>query len=755
MALSGTFYGTSNNQYVQPKIVWSATQSITGNYSTVTATLYYSRTNTGYTTHGQHASFSLTINSNKKTDNDKAISITYNSNSVAISHTVKVNHNDDGTKQITISATGGISGTSFTSTTISSKITLDTIPRKSTLSKVENGTLDKSQTITVTRQSTSFTHSIKAVCGSSTLYIKADGTTSTSEVKHGDCSIPFKPPISWASQNKTGTTVSVKYTITTYSGTTKIGDPVSYTKTCTIPDSVKPSVSITVSDAAGYATTYGKYIQTKSKLTIVIEVDTSGSYGSTIKSYRTTADGKTYTTSSITTSVIEGSGTLEIKTTVTDSRGRTATATKSINVAPYEVPKISTLEVRRCNEDGTDNPTAGKYGKIIFDSKVKDIGNNSQMSVTYTLGYKKTGENTYTEELLSTYANNFAVTDGEYIFPSDGRYLDGSSYDVRLTIGYPIEPCAKVVQLSSIKKLWSMLKKTTVYEVIFDSMTGEYTVGGEIDGDAWFKVTSHVPVGYTTDGRPVYEYQLDESGLYYLCRSDQTEISGIALNKIAELHDVFDIGFQTRFTGGIMHPYLEPNTDLDDVRTPNTYIGANVSTYNYANCPLTSGTFTLEVLGMGDNGQVMQRLTQCNRITSIYYERHYYQSSGWGPWYGDWQEANLTSKFIVYGTSDSNKPKYRKDGRLVEIRGQITPAVNIEGSADMHTIFTLPEGYRPNSVIYVTCQGSGACTWLLRVTPGGSVDFSRYRDGSGFIDVVAATSTSSTWLPFQVTFLAG
>lgn len=106
---------------------------------------------------------------------------------------------------------------------------------------------------------------------------------------------------------------------------------------------------------------------------------------------------------------------------------------------------------------------------------------------------------------------------------------------------------------------------------------------------------------------------------------------GIALGKVAELQNVFDVGFQTRFLGGILHQILEPNTDLNDVRTPNTYVGANTSTYAYLNCPISSGTFTLVVDGAGADGQVKQRLTSCRKSDARTFERIYYQSS-WGEW---------------------------------------------------------------------------------------------------------------------------
>ena len=106
---------------------------------------------------------------------------------------------------------------------------------------------------------------------------------------------------------------------------------------------------------------------------------------------------------------------------------------------------------------------------------------------------------------------------------------------------------------------------------------------------------------------------------------------GAAFGKPAELEGVLDIAYQTRFTGGIMHPVLEPETDLNNVQTINTYVGANVSNNNYVNCPITSGTFTLEVVGCGVEGQVKQKLTSCSKTGARTFERFYYSSS-WGEW---------------------------------------------------------------------------------------------------------------------------
>lgn len=134
------------------------------------------------------------------------------------------------------------------------------------------------------------------------------------------------------------------------------------------------------------------------------------------------------------------------------------------------------------------------------------------------------------------------------------------------------------------------------------------------------------------------------------------EGKGIAFNKPAELENVADIGFQTRFFAGILHPVLEPETDLNEIRTPNTYVGANISHYSYVNCPLTSGTFTLEVTGAGEEGQIKQRIQACSKTESKTYERYYYTGS-WGEWVcvSDYDGALLwEGGFFMHDTQEIN-----------------------------------------------------------------------------------------------------
>jgi len=123
---------------------------------------------------------------------------------------------------------------------------------------------------------------------------------------------------------------------------------------------------------------------------------------------------------------------------------------------------------------------------------------------------------------------------------------------------------------------------------------------------------------------------------------------GAAFNKSAELEGVLDIGFKTRFFGGILYPVLDPETDLNDIKTPNTYIGANVADYAYVNCPVSSGTFTLIVESGGAEGQVRQTYISCSKYKPERYVRFYYQEA-WGEWF--WAG---TEEYVLYENSNGS-----------------------------------------------------------------------------------------------------
>lgn len=490
--------------------------------------------------------------------------------------TLNITHGSDGKKTLAVSASY-TSGVSSGTVSASASKALTTIPRKSTLS-VANGTLGTAQTLTISEKASAFVHKLYYTCGNSgTVYILGSASATSTSL-----STNWTPPLTLASQNTTGTSVSIKFTLATYSGTTLIGSN-TYTKTFEIPSSVKPSCSITIEDVG--TTLNGNHIQGLAKLKITVTPTLA--HSSAISSYRTVVNGKTYTSASFTTELIDAYGELSITSSVTDKRGRSGSDTETIVLMPYHKPvfiKANASRAKMTPEGPVYNPTGG-YVYVTFTASASYLSGLN--SASYTVYYKKVTDTNYTYLQSGTIpAENIESWSAGYVFQAD----TSSSYNVQIALVDPVvtieNPTIKVIPVSTAAVFMS-----------------------------W-----HSP-----DGSNNYD--------------------GIAFGKVAELSGVLDVGFKTRHYGGLLPVLLEPETDLNTVLTPNTYTGENISSYNYQNCPVTSGTFTLLVESCGEAGQIKQTYCSCSKYKPERFSRFYYQ----GEW-GDWFWAN-TDECVLYENS--------------------------------------------------------------------------------------------------------
>jgi hypothetical protein len=385
MALSGSITATSNNQYISGTLSWSATQNISGNYSDVTATLRMERTNSGYTTSGS-GTWTITING-VASSVSKSVSLTYNSDTLIHTFTTRVNHNSDGTKTLTISATGGMPSTSYTSTTCSGSITLNTIPRATTVS-VADTTVDMGQKVVINHDgaSDSFTHKLYYTFGSLNKVL----ITSPGEA---DISTDWYPDIAiFAAQVPNATSGTCTITCETLNAGTVIG-----TKTCTltlyVPASIIPTItSITATELVtnvGTVVGTGKYVKGLSNIRFAITGVTT-KYGSAIKTYKINFNSADHTGSSTwDTGVLSISGTYTATATVTDNRNRTSNpVTVQVTIMNYTVPAISTFTVQRCLSDGTI-AELGDYVKVVRVGTASSLINVSEKNtVSCTVKYR-------------------------------------------------------------------------------------------------------------------------------------------------------------------------------------------------------------------------------------------------------------------------------------------------------------------------------------------------------------------------------
>ena len=422
MALSGSFNTTGyEGRYLT--FAWSVTNSqadrIENNRSVISWTL--KGAGAGQVDWYRAGAFKVFIAGKTVYSSADRIQL-YNGTQVA-SGSVTINHKSDGTQGFTASAEAGIYTTAVNCKG-SGTFTLDYIPRTSSLT-VGNGTVGAVLPLSITRGSSTFKHRIQYWCGSLTGYVAGSASTFSTAV-----SFSWTVPREFAAQNPNGSTVQVKFVLGTY---TSAGTLVGYTNktiTCAIPstgDYYVPKCSFTLDDITKVDEIYGSPVQGLSQIKAVVTATPAA--GSTIKSCVIDFNGTKYSGLTATTGILPYFGNIPVVVTVTDSRGRMASANYTMKVQAYQKPRAPVLTVQRCDQDGTQNPNGG-YIKAYFEAAVTSL--SSKNTASYTLRYRKyspTGSNTFTEVDFSDLVNKYTVSK-TYIFAADAT----NSYDVEVEV---------------------------------------------------------------------------------------------------------------------------------------------------------------------------------------------------------------------------------------------------------------------------------------------------------------------------------
>lgn len=295
-------------------------------------------------------------------------------------------------------------------------LTVDYTIATSTMTASGN-TIGSAVTLSITRHSSSFTHTISYSAGNQS------GTIAT---KTSLTSVTWTPSLELCRVNTTGTTVSCTLTLQTYSGNTLIGTS-TLSLTLNIPSSVVPSI---VSDAVALSAvsdnttvnSWGVYLKGYSKVRAVWTTSkVSGAYGSTISSYRMTVAGTAYTGTTATSAVLTSAGSVTVALTVTDSRGRTATQNKTITVLQYNDPYIASYQCYRSNVGGTKTD-GGAYLAICAAIAITSAGSNAG---TITVAYKRAAD--------SSYSNSFTISSGTTIDVRSLGMAESTTYNIRIT----------------------------------------------------------------------------------------------------------------------------------------------------------------------------------------------------------------------------------------------------------------------------------------------------------------------------------
>lgn len=401
MATSG-YKSVAVTAYDTLKFSWvQVGQSTANNYTTISWSLQLISGSSGRIVSSAAKNCSVTINGTVVYSQQNSVAIENNTTKTLASGQVTINHNSDGTKSFDYSFSQEFSitfaGASVGTIKSEGTGTLNTIPRATT-PVFHVSSIDMGQTVTIytsTRASDSFTHDL-AYSFAGSEYVSIGTNVETS--------MYWEVPLELARSIPNSTSGTLTLRCITKKGTVVIGTKTALL-TIRVPGGLTPTInSVTLTEAnTGTITTIGSYVQNKSK--VKAEISAVGSYGSTIKSYSSTFEGKVYNGASFNTDTISGSGTIRLRVNVTDSRGRTATMAKDITVLAYSAPQIQAFHVARYDSNGVADPE-GTYAWLQLAYSVTSL--NSKNTAKAEIQYKKTVDTNWTplQTLTSLSYNN-------------------------------------------------------------------------------------------------------------------------------------------------------------------------------------------------------------------------------------------------------------------------------------------------------------------------------------------------------------
>lgn len=317
------------------------------------------------------------------------------------SGTATVGHNADGSKTVAVSASfnNADRGTYLPTTgSCSGSLKLTTIPR-ATVPSIDKPSLDCGSVIkfTGTSASSNFSHKLYSSWNGEEKLIATLDKGSTA------VSYSYTIPTSWEKNMPNTTSAIATFILETLNGNTVIGRK-SINATVQVRSGIVPTVgNPTIEDTNSISKAMGLYVQSQS--CIKFTIPTSGNQGSTITSVSTKFNGQTYSGSTFTTQAIQNSGTLSYTITVTDSRGRTATKSGSVNVVAYNPPSLTNVSAKRANSNYAIDESSGTYALLHFKVGFTSLSNKNVTSLY--IQYRASGATSWTK--INSWANNYTL----------------------------------------------------------------------------------------------------------------------------------------------------------------------------------------------------------------------------------------------------------------------------------------------------------------------------------------------------------
>lgn len=683
-------FSNSNNSLYLNVYIDQGSQDISANSSTVNWRLTVSRTG-GYYTFNKQGDSTLSLDlDGRNVHSSRPTWETSGEEYTLARGSSSISHDSDGSKSFpflcTFNPNNGIHGT----ITVSSTFTLSPIARSSWVNDnalLGNRQLGSLHTLTIDRKSSSFTHQVwYRVFGSDWIDLGKNHTTSVS----------FVPSLDLARYNTKSKSGTMDICVRTYNGTTQIGNDVySNGWYFEIPESVKPTFSgLTLTDmntAARQLLNGNNFLQIISDIQVNFN-NPSGAYGSTIAGYHAEIANKT---NSVTENggrlgMMNFNGSATIRAYVTDSRGRRSdTKDITINIIEYFAPSLSfsanrtrempnIIQVVRNAKIAPINLSGRQRNVMELSFRVAQLGNSNYAT--------DNGSATGTYTSINTLVRSAANMAGNY--PANKSFIViGRLEDKFTSVEFSVTVATESVVMSYDKD-----GRVGVGKVAEQGDTGSLDVLGDI---------------YARN-KPIQQYQLtDNRGFGKLVRQD--------------FNNMKSTGFWW----------------LDGSSPNNPFNGAWGMLEVFRPNPTTN--------------EAIQRFTTSSGYMAV---RELGNDNVWRPWRYLVQQSKSTnnSDYVALLKSESEPTPWRdlslKNGwqhhpgyTNVQYSKSFDGVVYIRGTARggriarETVITTLPIGFRPTQVLYLSAINNSYSMATLAIYPNG--------------DIVVKNDVDSNWLNFD------
>lgn len=400
-------------------------------------------------------------------------------------------HNEDGTKSITIGARLTNVSDYGNINWFSGMLGLSNIPRASSISSVVATELEQPVTVKIEKKVSEFIHQV---------WWKLNDSGWNDLGTEHDTSVQFTVPIDYANHITNSDTGLIDVCVRTFRGNDKIGNDV-YKRGIPIkvPASIVPTLEdVTITERTAQLAEFipvGNFVKDKSVMRVET-INATGSHGSTIVSTELTVDNLVVRAFSGDFPATKA-GNLEVRAKITDSRGRTASKSKTIKVWDYYAPKIVAFLANRTG-NGTNKTIIATVAANVSPLVIDGINRNPY---TLKIQYSAKKANRWIDAVSLTNETTERINRQ---FDCGAFYEISKAYNIRLVIQDKLSDLVdSVLLVRSSRVLWAWGDNRAA-------------VGGfpELHGhfESFLPVAFHsslnVEDGLMSRGKPIQEFML-------------------------------------------------------------------------------------------------------------------------------------------------------------------------------------------------------------------------------------------------------